>query len=70
MDGNSYKRKKKEALAILEDEIQNYKDNETLTHSPYWLFFTRLDAGVAFCLLCQKKYFTKNTHEGMKFHLR
>ena len=64
------KKVKKEVLSILEEEIRHYRENEELVHSPCWLFFARLDAGVAFCLLCQKKYFTKNTLQGMKDHLR
>ena len=43
-----------ELIALLDREVQAYRNDDSLTHSPIWIWFTKSNSEESYCLICKK----------------
>ena len=60
-----------ELAASLEKEVQAYRSDDSLIHSPIWIWFTKLGPEECYCLLCKKSLVvTHSNTSGLMRHLK
>ena len=52
MRGDVQPEEEKMVIISLEKEIQRYRENDNMYHSPVWIWFGRLSHNEANCIIC------------------
>ena len=58
-------------LEAIEEQILAYRTDDSIQHSPVWLWFSKVDQEITLCLLCNKRIPVKSScTTGMSSHLK